>query len=480
MADLDDGQVMEGYICPNCMKMFNTPELLLKHFENEHSTETDILKSLQGLFGYAKKKILNERSPENSNGSSSASNKKYSVHYYEQNWPVQDIGASRNHTQRFKTLRDDRYERFSHEINKLIIRLDKLLTNMPIDPIKKKNHEQAIVPWLDGKDVPRCPNCSRSFNFAKRQHHCRLCGCIMCHDCSFFLPLNKARQILVEPELGESQLSASANSDLNLRVCSYCLQLLESREVLKESRNSRPLICDLYDALMGKKQEASKLRAMYLEMIDSLLAGETMYYASDAQALRVKLVRLAENIDTISNKVTTLSSASGAQQASDSPMTMSQRLHKSIRQASTNFIRTHLLTLPNVPSDERLAELREERRLAEEARQREEAIRELRGREENFNVETHHGRHSVSKENNVSLLEAWSPAGTKSVSSQDPLVQQITNIKQFIKEARMAHRYNEVASLENHLKELQEEYFRRQQEQQTEVNDSGLVTVDSS
>jgi hypothetical protein len=44
----------------------------------------------------------------------------------------------------------------------------------------------------------------------------------------------------------------------------------------------------------------------------------------------------------------------------------------------------------------------------------------------------------------------------------------------------MAHRYNEVASLENHLKELQEEYFRRQQEQQTEVNDSGLVTVDSS
>jgi hypothetical protein len=32
-------------------------------------------------------------------------------------------------------------------------------------------------------------------------------------------------QILVEPELGESQLSASANSDLNLRVCSYCLQV---------------------------------------------------------------------------------------------------------------------------------------------------------------------------------------------------------------------------------------------------------------
>jgi hypothetical protein len=59
MADLDDGQVMEGYICPNCMKMFNTPELLLKHFENEHSTETDILKSLQGNFGaHSKRNVV--------------------------------------------------------------------------------------------------------------------------------------------------------------------------------------------------------------------------------------------------------------------------------------------------------------------------------------------------------------------------------------------------------------------------------------
>lgn len=77
------------------------------------------------------------------------------------------------------------------------------------------------------------------------------------------------------------------------------LQLLESREMLKESRNARVPLSDLYDTLVGKKQEASKLSAMYLQMVDSLLAGETTYYSTDAQALRVKLVRLAENIDTI-------------------------------------------------------------------------------------------------------------------------------------------------------------------------------------
>lgn len=475
MADLDDGKVMEGYICPNCMKMFNSPDLLLKHFANEHSSETDILKALQGLFGKAKKKILSlDESPDGSSSSGSVYNKKYTVDYYEQYWPLQELGTSRSHTLMFKTLRDDRFERFSHEINKLIIRLDKLLTNMPLDPIKKKNHEQSIVPWLDGKDVPRCPNCTRSFNpITKRQHHCRLCGCIMCHECSFFLPLNKAKQILVDPDADELKLSASINSDLKLRVCSYCLQLLESREMLKESRSARVPLSDLYDTLVGKKQEASKLSAMYLQMVDSLLAGETTYYSTDAQALRVKLVRLAENIDTISNKISALSASTPAA-PSDSPpppMSMAQRLHKSIRLSSTQFIRANLLSLPNIPSDERLAELREEKRLADEQRQREEAIRELRQREESVvNVETHHARHSVSKENNVALLEAWSPANTKAVSSHDPLVQQISNIKQFIKEARMAHRYNEVASLERNLKELQEEYFRRQQEKPSEVN----------
>uniref|UniRef100_A0A8D8YMX2 Rabenosyn-5 n=1 Tax=Cacopsylla melanoneura TaxID=428564 RepID=A0A8D8YMX2_9HEMI len=474
MANRNDGEVMEGYICPNCMKTFSAPNTLLKHFENEHSSETDILKSLQGLFGKAKKKILSldldEWSPESSTAGSSTS----TVHFYEEKWPNQAIGTSRTHTDTFKTLRHDRYERVCYEINNLIIRLGKLLTDMPTEPVKKKKHEQNIVPWLDGKDVPRCPNCTHSFNFAKRQHHCRLCGCIMCHECSYFIPLNKAKQILVKPDLDQSQRPASSiRSDLSLRVCSYCLQRLESREQLKESRNSRPPICDLHDTLISKKQEASKLRAMYLEMVDSLLAGETTYHASDAQTLRVKLVRLAENIDTISNKITTLSTPPAAQDpppaTSSTAMSMSQRLAKSIRLACTQFIRSQLLTLPNVPSEEKLTDLREQARLAEEQRKREEEIRHLREQSE-VRVETHHARHlGAPKENNVALLEAWSPANTKLVSSQDPLVQQISIIKQYITEARVAHRYNEVASLESNLKELQEEYFRRQQESNEET-----------
>lgn len=53
-------------------------------------------------------------------------------------------------------------------------------------------HEQTVVHWLDGTGVTRCPDCTKSFNITRRQHHCRLCGSIVCNECSCFLPLSKA------------------------------------------------------------------------------------------------------------------------------------------------------------------------------------------------------------------------------------------------------------------------------------------------
>jgi hypothetical protein len=53
-------------------------------------------------------------------------------------------------------------------------------------------YEQAVVPWIDGRDVKLCPTCAKHFHVARRKHHCRLCGAIMCHDCTQFLPLTLA------------------------------------------------------------------------------------------------------------------------------------------------------------------------------------------------------------------------------------------------------------------------------------------------
>ena len=47
------------------------------------------------------------------------------------------------------------------DINKFIVRLEKLMTQLPSDPVKRRSHEQKVVPWINEKDVPRCPECAR-------------------------------------------------------------------------------------------------------------------------------------------------------------------------------------------------------------------------------------------------------------------------------------------------------------------------------
>lgn len=49
-----------------------------------------------------------------------------------------ELGASRNHTEYFKSIRTFRMERYAAQTNNLLIRLDKLLINLPSDPVKRK------------------------------------------------------------------------------------------------------------------------------------------------------------------------------------------------------------------------------------------------------------------------------------------------------------------------------------------------------
>lgn len=104
------------------------------------------------------------------------------------------LGETRNHFDYFRKIRDSRIERYVIETNKLLIRLDKLITDAPKDPEKRKLHERTVVQWANDDDVRLCPSCAKSFNLSRRRHHCRLCGGIMCHNCSQFLDFEYARK----------------------------------------------------------------------------------------------------------------------------------------------------------------------------------------------------------------------------------------------------------------------------------------------
>lgn len=81
---------------------------------------------------------------------------------------------------------------YAAETNKLIIRLDKIVSCLPSEAAKRREHEQNIVTWVNDEDVQLCPQCAKSFNILRRKHHCRVCGTVQCHQCSQFLLLSFA------------------------------------------------------------------------------------------------------------------------------------------------------------------------------------------------------------------------------------------------------------------------------------------------
>ena len=90
---------------------------------------------------------------------------------------------------------------------------------------------------MDEKSVNRCPDCTESFNvFMKRKHHCRLCGSVLCNECSQFISLNESKLLTkalgtptapVEKQLPRRASDAVVNRDelIAFRVCSYCFNV---------------------------------------------------------------------------------------------------------------------------------------------------------------------------------------------------------------------------------------------------------------
>lgn len=145
--DADQSEVLEGFLCPICKEDLKSPDRLTAHFDKVHSTDEDqdILKSFKDIFVSAKNKIrqFDEAISTSSTGDSASrsSPRKYNVLA-----PVypQDVGVDCSHMSYFRAIRAPRLERYATETNKLIIRLHKLLTDMPSDPMQRKQHEKNV------------------------------------------------------------------------------------------------------------------------------------------------------------------------------------------------------------------------------------------------------------------------------------------------------------------------------------------------
>lgn len=97
-----------------------------------------------------------------------------------------------------------------------------------VDRVIDKVMEGSLEPdkrhWVKDEDAPRCMylNCTSTFGFTLRKHHCRKCGKVFCaKHCDKYLYLNKATDV-VGVKQRDGRIWAPEICGVWCRVCTRC------------------------------------------------------------------------------------------------------------------------------------------------------------------------------------------------------------------------------------------------------------------
>ncbi|XP_061838047.1 rabenosyn-5 [Nerophis lumbriciformis] len=497
------GEVKEGFLCPLCLKDLQSFYQLQGHYEEEHSGDDrhvrGQLKSLVQKAIKAKDKLLKRDGDDRPDAGS------YESFYYggvdPYMWEPQELGATRNHLEFFKKHRAARIDHYVIEVNKLIIRLEKLTSfdRTNSDAAKIRAIEKSVVSWVNDSDVPFCPDCGNKFNIRNRRHHCRLCGSIMCRKCMESVPLPLAQKLIngtrealsvpgrhsqsQSPPIGSGSSMGSRRGSISslssvtsmleekdddkIRCCHHCMDKLLKRQQKLEEKDFVPDIVKLYERLRMCMEKVDEKAPEYIRMAESLSAGETTYNLDTASGLRLEVQKYYELIDALSKKILTLGIKDEPQ-----PHPKVLQLQKMVRYTATLFVQEKLLGLMSLPTKDKYEELKEKRKEEQEKILQQErlAVQDASKRRQESE------KNRVPASTNGELLQGprvprmtkaggWLPSsdsGHARSELDDPLLQQINNIQSFLRQAREAQKADEVAMLEENLRQLQDEYDQQQ------------------
>ncbi|XP_022804104.1 rabenosyn-5-like [Stylophora pistillata] len=428
---MENDDIKEGFICPMCMKDLGNASVLQRHFEESHSDDKDALRRMREAFGKAKRKIINKLESSEPDGATLDS-----VNGAVENpvsrgvdpflWDQQDFGLS-------------------------LLRSGVTVKDSPALPTRpgRKSLERRLVPWIADSEVKSCPLCKKQFNLARRRHHCRLCGGIMCAKCSVFVSVSFSVSVLKLDQTGSSlprRLKGRSKDDSDeagIRACQACMDCLERYDRQEKEKKTKPPAVQLYEKMKSSMTEAELLQPTYTKMADS-----------------------------INKKIAALGT-----QAEKPLSPQAMKLQRGIRAFATGYLQENMFTLPNLPPVDKISKLQEERakalarKAAEEKAQRERAMQErLRAakvRQQghgDLNRNEPSGKLKTAQQTPESVVgNGWGPVPITQGSSPDPMLQQMDIIKSYIVQARQQKKYDEVEMLERNLMELEEEYFRQHQ-----------------
>lgn len=226
---------------------------------------------------------------------------------------------------------------------------------------------------------------------------------------------------------------------------------------MQDSRSSRPVITNLYEKIESIKRDVMPDLATYEKIVTSLYDGDSVHTLTDAGALRGKIGHSAEILDELSKKVFSQKSAKGSRQ---------EALQKSIRLAAIKFIKENMLTLPPIPLEDEIKKIQHKRVM--ELNQKIERDRRLAQESfEKYDLSGNAGFPATSSKTGSAMKSVDNWIGyQQQTNTNDPLVEQINIIKGYIKQAREAMRFEEIATLEQNLSELQHEYWLQSQQKE--------------
>uniref|UniRef100_A0A7E5A1E5 FYVE-type domain-containing protein n=1 Tax=Panagrellus redivivus TaxID=6233 RepID=A0A7E5A1E5_PANRE len=394
------GEIRQGFLCPFCFRDLCTGEALVKHVEEVHPDNpayNDTIDALKGAFGRAKQKILKiDFSISNQSSSTNLENKNAGNYesYYDD---VHEDGITRSWKSEFVAIRDRRVSSVDVDTNNLILRLDKLINDCP-DEASRRAFEQETVPWT--ADTTHCQACNAKFGLARRKHHCRLCGSVVCKDCSKFLSFDFARQITnpafaappsYDTDNGEESnlkslfvdnpvrktrgkllstfgLDAKFNlpqfqkphkeEDPTIRVCTKCTNLLVRRQEAMAQMSMPSIFVDMYEKLGQLIIQVGNLAPSYRRMGISLKNGESMYTLDAAIQLKKKLTSLQSEIQTLSDRIEKWGLENDDPLATK-PTPRERVLRANIRFSAVAAIQESILDMPELPTKDEYMKLQE-------------------------------------------------------------------------------------------------------------------------
>ncbi|KAL2807157.1 rabenosyn-5 [Daubentonia madagascariensis] len=263
--------------------------------------------------------------------------------------------------------------------------------------------------------------------------------------------------------------------DDRIRCCTHCKDTLLKREQQIDEKEHTPDIVKLYEKLRLCMEKVDQKAPEYIKMAASLNAGETTYSLEHANDLRVEVQKVYELIDALSKKILTL----GLNQ-DPPPHSNTLRLQRMIRYSATLFVQEKLLGLMSLPTKEQFEELKKnrkeemERKRAKERQAALESQRRLEERQSGPASRAANGEVASLRRGPAPLrkAEGWLPlsGGQRQSEDSDPLLQQIHNITSFIRQAKAAGRTDEVRTLQENLRQLQDEYDQQQTEKAIELS----------